>query len=57
MTDPSTDHIRQALNTEPFRSTAAMTSAIADPRYRNDPAYRQDVADRVAAAAFHGIAL
>lgn len=31
-----------------FRSTAEMTAAMRDPRYKTDPAYRQDVADRLA---------
>ncbi len=57
MTDLTTDQIRQALNTEPFKSTAQLTESIADPRYRSDSAYREHVADRLAASDFHGITL
>jgi hypothetical protein len=31
-----------------FESTAQMTAAMADPRYANDPAYRQEVANKLA---------
>lgn len=31
-----------------FRSQAELARAIADPRYRNDPAYRMDVEDKLA---------
>jgi hypothetical protein len=32
---------------EVFRSTAELTRAMSDPRYKTDPAYRQDIADRL----------
>ncbi|MDQ2651568.1 MAG: hypothetical protein M3Z20_00875 [Chloroflexota bacterium] len=31
-----------------FRSTAELTAAMRDPRYKNDPAYRDEVAQRLA---------
>lgn len=37
-------HARAA---EPFRSRAELTAAMADPRYRKDPAYRADVESRL----------
>ncbi len=30
-----------------FRSTAELTAAMKDPKYKNDPAYRQDVIDKL----------
>lgn len=33
---------------EPFRSTAQLTAAMRDPRYRTDPAYRAEVVKRLA---------
>lgn len=35
-----------------FRSTAEMTAAMKDPRYKTDPAYRKDVEQRVEHASF-----
>jgi len=35
---------------EPFRSTAQITEAMRDPRYKSDPAYREDVARRLYAS-------
>lgn len=36
----------------PFRSSAEMTKAMSDPRYRTDPAYRDSIARRVALSNF-----
>ena len=40
---------------EPFRSAAQVRDAMADGRYRADPAYRAEVADRLAASKAAGI--
>jgi len=34
-------------NTDVFRSTAEMTAAMRDPRYKADPAYRRDVQEKL----------
>ena len=36
-----------------FRSWAAVTKAMKDPRYQNDPAYRKDVTNRLAVSDLH----
>lgn len=42
---------------EHFKSAAAMTQAMSDPRYRTDDAYRADVSQKIAASESLGIAL
>jgi hypothetical protein len=55
----------KVLNSQPaaasqpahFKSSAELSAAISDPRYRNDPAYRDEVASKLAGSEAAGLNL